>query len=157
MPSCRGSSWPRGQTRISCGSCIAGGFFTAEPPRKLVILISGSQSVIWSVLVFSRSAEMDYHKLQFSRSVMSDSLQPHGLQHARPPCPSPTPSIYSNSSIKLVMPSISSPIIPSPPTFSLSQHRGLFKWVSSSHQVAKVLEFQLQQQSFQWRFRTDFL
>ena len=46
---------------------------------------------------------------------------------------------------------------PSPPTFSLSQHQGLFQWVSSSHQVAKVLEFQLQHQSFQWIFRTDFL
>ena len=46
---------------------------------------------------------------------------------------------------------------PSPPTFNLSQHQGLFQWVSSSHQAAKVLEFQLQQQSFQWIFRIDFL
>ena len=46
--------------------------------------------------------------------------------------------------------------IPSP-AFNLSQHQGLFQWVSSSHQVAKVLEFQLQHQSFQWIFRTDFL
>ena len=46
---------------------------------------------------------------------------------------------------------------PSPPTFNLSQHQGLFQWVSSSHQVARVLEFQLQHQSFQWIFRTDFL
>ena len=46
---------------------------------------------------------------------------------------------------------------PSPPTFSLSQHQGLFQWISSSHQVARVLEFQLQHQSFQWIFRTDFL
>ena len=46
---------------------------------------------------------------------------------------------------------------PSHPTFNLSQHQGLFQWVSSSHQVAKVLEFQLQHQSFQWVFRTDFL
>ena len=46
---------------------------------------------------------------------------------------------------------------PSPPTFNLSQHQGLFKWVTSSHQVAKVLEFQLQHLSFQWIFRTDFL
>ena len=42
----------------------------------------------------------------------------------------------------------------SPPAFSVSQHQGLFKWVSSSHQVDKVLEFQLQHQSFQWTFRT---
>ena len=46
---------------------------------------------------------------------------------------------------------------PSPPTFNLSQHQGLFQWVSSSHQVAKVLEFQLQHQSFQWTLRTDLL
>ena len=43
---------------------------------------------------------------------------------------------------------------PSPPTFNLSQHQSLFQWVSSSHQVAKVLEFQLQHQSFQWTPRT---
>ena len=46
---------------------------------------------------------------------------------------------------------------PSPPAFSLSKHQGLFQRVSSSHQVAKVLEFQLQPQSFQWIFRADFL
>ena len=46
---------------------------------------------------------------------------------------------------------------PSPPAFNLSQHQGLFEWVSSPHQVAKVLEFQLQHQSFQWIFRVDFL
>ena len=51
---------------------------------------------------------------------------------------------------------------PSPPTFNLSQHQGLFKWVKSLHQVAKVLEFQLQHQSFQWTsrlisFRIDWL
>ena len=45
----------------------------------------------------------------------------------------------------------------SPPTFNLSQHQGLFQWVSSSHQVAKVLEFQLQHHSYQWIFRTDFI
>ena len=46
---------------------------------------------------------------------------------------------------------------PSFPTFNPSQHRGLFQWVNSSHQVAKVLEFQLQHQCFQWIFRIDFL
>ena len=44
---------------------------------------------------------------------------------------------------------------PSPPALNLSQHQGLFKWVSSLHQVAKVLQFQLQYQSFQWTPRTD--
>ena len=46
---------------------------------------------------------------------------------------------------------------PSPPAFNLFQHQGLFQWVSSLNQVAKVLEFQLQHQSFQWIFKTDLL
>ena len=53
---------------------------------------------------------------------------------------------------------LSHPLLsPPPPTFDLSQHQGLFQWVSSLNQVARVLEFQLQHQSFQWIFRTDFL
>ena len=60
-------------------------------------------------------------------------------------------------SIESIMPS-NHLILSSPsPTFNLSQHQGLFKWVSSLHQVAKVLEFQLQHQSFQWIFRMDFI
>ena len=58
-------------------------------------------------------------------------------------------------SIKSVMPS--NHLILCHPAFNLSQHQGLFKWVSSSHQVAKVLEFQLHHQSFQWMPRTDLL
>ena len=74
---------------------------------------------------------------------MYDSLPPHGLQHARPPCPSPIPGVYSNSCplSQWCHPTISSPVIPSAPTFHLSQHPGHFKWVSSLHQVAKVLDF----------------
>ena len=45
----------------------------------------------------------------------------------------------------------------SPPAFNLSQHQGLFKWVSSLHQVDRVLEFQLQHQSFQWTLRTGWI
>ena len=48
-------------------------------------------------------------------------------------------------------------LTPSPPALNLSQHQGLFQWVSSLHQMAKVLEFQLQHQFFQWTPRTDFL
>ena len=54
-------------------------------------------------------------------------------------------------------PTISSSVVPFSSCLQSFQHQGLFKWVSSSHQVAKVLEFQLQHQSFQWMFRTDFL
>ena len=46
---------------------------------------------------------------------------------------------------------------PCPPAFNISQHRGLFKWVNSSHQVAKVLEFPLQHQFFKWTPRTELL
>ena len=46
---------------------------------------------------------------------------------------------------------------PSTPAFNLSRYQGLFQWVSSLHQLAKVLEFQLQHQSLQWTFRTDLL
>ena len=56
-----------------------------------------------------------------------------------------------------IQPSHSLSLSPPPPTFNLSQHQSLFQWVSSSHQVVKVLEFQLEHQSFQWIFRTDFL
>ena len=69
-----------------------------------------------------------FSSVQVSCSVMSDSLRPHGLQHARHPCPLPTPGVYSNS-----CPLVSDTIQPShpcrppfPPTFHLSQHQGLF-------------------------------
>ena len=97
---------------------------------------------------------------QFSHSVMSvmsDSLWPHGLQQARLPCPSPTPRAYSNSHplSQSCHPTISSSVIPSLPAFNLSQHQGNFQWVSFSHQMAKVLELQLQHQFFQCIFRAD--
>ena len=64
------------------------------------------------------------YSVQFSRSVMSDSLRPHESQHARPPCPSPTLGVHSNSSIELVMPSshliLCRPLLllpPIPPSF----------------------------------------
>ena len=49
------------------------------------------------------------------------------------------------------------PSPPSPPALSLSQHQGLFHWVSSSYQVVKIVKLKLQHQSFQWIFRVDFL
>ena len=107
----------------------------------------------------SVTSYLTFSSVQFSCSVMSNSLWPHGPQHARPPCPSPTPGIYPNSCplSQWCHPTISSSVVPSPPAFNFSQHQGLFKWVSSSHQVAKVLEFQLQHQSFQWTPRADLL
>ena len=90
---------------------------------------------------------------------MSNSLISHGLQHARLLCPSLSPGVCSES-CPLIGDTIqpSHPLLPAfPPTFNLCQHQGLYQWVSSSHQVAKVLEFQLQHQSFQWILNFDFL
>ena len=74
--------------------------------------------------------------------LVSDSLRPHGLQHAEFSCPSPSSGACSNScpSSQWCHPTISSSVVPSPPAFNLSQHQELFQWVGSSHQVAKVLE-----------------
>ena len=71
--------------------------------------------------------------VHFSHSIMSDSLWPHGLQHARPPCPSPTPRACLNSCPlnRWCHPTISSSVVPFSSHLHLSQHQGLFKWVSS--------------------------
>ena len=81
------------------------------------------------MLLYDRNQHNFVKAIQFSCSVMSTSLQPHGLQHTRPPCPSPTPWVYSNSSLLSwwCHPTISSSVVPSPPAFNLSQHQGLFK------------------------------
>ena len=93
--------------------------------------------------------------VQLSHSVKSNSLQSHGPQHTRLPCPS---SSCSNSCplSRWCHPNITSSVVP----FSCLQSfpaSGSFQWVDSSQQVAEVLELQLQYQSFQWIFRTDFL
>ena len=113
----------------------------------------------YSISIQFNSVQLQFNSVQFSCSVLSDSMQPHGLQLARLPYPSPTPGAYSNSCpLSRCCRSTSHPLLsPSPPIFNLSQHQGLFKWVSSLIQVAKVLEFQLQHQSFQWTPRTDLL
>ena len=96
---------------------------------------------------------------QFSSSVMSDSLRPYGPQHIRLPCLSSTPGACSNScpSSRWCHPTISSSVAPFSSWLQSFQHQGPLQWVSSLHQVAKVLEFQLQHQSLQWIFRIDFL
>ena len=95
--------------------------------------------------VFQSNVSSNYSSVQFSCSVMSNSLRPHKLQHARPPCPSPTPGVHSDScpSSQWCHPAISSSVVPFSSCPNPSQHQSLFQWVNSSHEVAKVLEFQL--------------
>ena len=94
-----------------------------------------------------------------SVAQLCPTLRPHGLQHTRPPCPSPTPGVYSSSYplCQWCHPTISSSVVPFSSHLQSFPALGSFKWVSSLHQVAKVLEFQLQHQSFQWTPRTDLL
>ena len=98
------------------------------------------------------------HIVQFSHSVVSDSSWPHESQHARPPCPSPTPGVHSDScpSSQWCHPAISSSVVPfssCPQSLPASES---FPRINSSHEVAKVLELQLQHQSLQLIFRIDF-
>ena len=94
-----------------------------------------------------------------AQSLMSDSSWPHWLQQFRLPCPSPSPRVCSNSHPLSLWchPTISSSVVPfsscsqSFPASWSFQMSQLFAW------VAKILEFQIQHQSFQWIFRTDLL
>ena len=94
------------------------------------------------------SLNIQYSSVQFSHSVVSNSLQLHGLQHAKLPCTTPTPGACSNScpSSWWCHPTFCRPLLLLS-SVSPSQHQGLFQWVSSWHQVAKVLELQPQHQS----------
>ena len=111
----------------------------------------------WKSLVKLFCLAWALRDLLLSCQVMSNSLQPHGL--STPGFPvlhyllefAQTQVHWNGDAIQLSH-SLSSL---SPPALNLSQHQGLFQWVGSSHQVAKVLE--LQHQSFQWVFKFDFL
>ena len=119
---CCTSAWPSTSERIihphvwSCNlQCFPVGQIQSSPINiKLVVLANECVFMIY-ILHLSRSFET-YRvvQFQFSHSIVSDSLQPHGLQHARPPCQSPTPGVYSNSCplSRWCHPTISSSVIP---------------------------------------------
>ena len=129
-------------TGVGCHFLVQGIFLTQGwNPCLLCFLHCRLILYCWAIQGAHRRIRSD----QISRSVMSDSLQPHESQHARPPCPSPTPE-FTETHIHRVSDAIqpSHPLSsPSPPAPNHSQHQSLFQWVNSSHEVAKVLEFQL--------------
>ena len=135
-------------TGIVCHALLQGIFLTQESHMGLL----HCRQILYCL---SHQGSRNIAIVQFSRSVVSDSLRPHESQHARTPCPSPAPGIYSELCplSRWCHPLLS----PSPPAFNPSQHQGLFQWANSSHEVAKGLEFQLQHQSFQWTPRTYLL
>ena len=110
-------------------------FLETRLPTPPLLSVQFSRSVIW----LSAAPWTAAHQASLSITKLPESTQTHvhwvgdAIQPSHP---------------------LSSP---SPPALTLSEHQGLFQWVSSSHQVAKVLEFQLQHQSFQWTPRTDLL
>ena len=103
--------------------------------------------------------EVQFSSAHFSRSVVSDSLRPHELQHARPPFPSPSPGVHSDSrsSSQCCHRAISSSVVPLLLLPPIPPSNSLFQWVNSLHEVAKVLEFQLQHHSLQRNPRADLL
>ena len=107
---------------------------------------------IWTEKIFKEPIS----SVQFSHSVMSDSLRPHGLQHARPPCPSPTPGIYSNSCPLSwwCHPTISSSDVPFSSCLLSFPASGSFQMRQFFTSGGQCIGFyQLQHQSFQWTFR----
>ena len=150
---------------ISGSSAFSESSWTSENSRFKYCL-----SLAWRILIMTLLACIQFSSVQFSSVAQSCLTLCDLMDCSTPglPCPSPTPGVYSNSLSWVIesthvhwvgdaMQSSHPLLCPSPPAFNLSKHQGLFKWVSSSHQVARVLEFQLQAQSFQWIFRTDFL
>ena len=120
------------------------------------ILLSSAQdpTVYWTSLFgfFNKQLQptmFQFSSVQFSRSVVSDSLQPHELQHTRPPCPSPTPRVHSDSrpSSQCCHPAISSSVVPfssclqslpASESFPMSQ---LFTWGGQSTGVSALASF----------------
>ena len=119
---------------------------------------SGKGGLKLNIQITKIMASDPISSVQFSHSVMSNLCNPMDCSTSGLPVHhqllEPTQT-HVHSVSDAIQPShpLSSP---SHPAFNLSQHQGLFKWVSSSYQVAKVLELQLQHQSFQWIIRTDF-
>ena len=93
--------------------------------------------------------------IHFNHSVVSDSLQPHELQHTRLPCPSTIPEL-AQTHVHQVSDAISSSVIPFFSCLQSFPASGSLPMGQFFHQVAKVMELQLQHQSFQWIFRADF-
>ena len=116
-------------------------YFNNYFPDFVLLFVLGSFLVshFWIFVLISLSS------VQISLSVVSESLQRHGLQHARPPYPSPTSRFYKNSCplSQWCHSTTSSSVVPFSSHIQSYQHQGPFKWVRSSNQVAKVWEFQL--------------
>ena len=129
-------------------------------PRDRIHVVSCVSTLQADSLPLSYRGSPSFSTVQFSRSVVSDSLRPHELQRARPPCPTQTPGVHSDlcPSRRWCHPAISSSVVPfsscpqSLPASGSFPTSQFFAWGDQ-----KVLEFQLQHRSFRWTPRTDLL
>ena len=129
----------RGQI-LTCVSIALQGWTLIQPSTHLPTCQSVTIHV-YKQYTYMYMVHYIYISVQFSHSVVSASLRPHELQHARPPCPSPTPRVHSDSRplSQWCHPDISSSLVPFSSCPNPFQHQSLFQWVNSSHEVAKVL------------------
>ena len=110
--------------------------------------------------LFKFLIQLSLNATQFSSIPQScPTQQPHEPQHARPPCPSPTPRAYSNSCplSRWCHPTISSSVVPFSVCLQSFPALGSFQMSQFFASGGQILELQLQHQSFQWIFRADFL
>ena len=131
-------------------------FFFFQKNREISLYTS-----YWLVCSVPPADDPQFSSVQFSSVTQSCPTHRDPMDHSTPGLPihHQLPE-FTQTHLHWVSDAIqpSHPLSsPSPLAFNLSQYQGLFHWVSSSHQVAKVLEFQLQHQSFQWILRTDLL
>ena len=146
-------------TQISYQNCVVLAYsVTYDLGYNSLNPLPNHQTYIENIIVYFPqwkpvfASQISPPSVQFSHSVVSNSLQPHGRQRAKLPCPSPTPGAYTNSCplSQWSHPTISSSVIPFSSCLQSFPASGSFPWVSPSHQVARELEFQLHHQSFQW-------
>ena len=129
-------------------------------PGNLMRLRQSLKTSGYSLLSHSHpSLEDNFSLVQFSCSVVSDYLRPHELQHARPPCPSPTPGLYSHSCplSPWCHPTISSSVVPFSSCPQSLPASGSFQMSQLFASGGQSIGVQLQHQSFQWTPRTDLL
>ena len=94
----------------------------------LTLILKKNSSLLLKQIYQNTVSVIPFSSVQFSHSVVSNSLLPHELQHARPPCPSPTPRVHSNScpSSRWYHPAISSSVVPFSSSPNPSQHQVSF-------------------------------
>ena len=153
MPSSRGSSRLSDRTGVSY---TTGRFFTAVQPEKPHYSHHHPPNQLLTKQ--NKYYKNNFWQVQFS-SVTQTLCDPMNCSTPGLPVHHKLPEFTQTHVYRVgdaIQPSHPLPS-PSPPAPSPSQHQGLFQWVNSSHELAKVLEFQLQHQSFQWTPRTHLL